>query len=408
MKIAIISDTHLGDPCNVLVKGSRGNWSKGRYFDACLNALGENNDYLILVGDAFEFSTASYIDSYSAGKYFFNAIVSNNIAKRIIYTAGNHDYDFWDEVEYEVNIINRVKEGKEPKPFKWVLPGLLDENIKGEDKFFLPDVSINEGGGHNRYGGLFLDGLTDNKSLPFYVAYPNIYLRIDNKTILLTHGHFVHTFWAYLGELAFHSGYISKKDYNLKNAVAANHSLNQLSASGVGQSGILTPLVQKVQKDTREKNMKDLEEFLNNIQKGMDKMIEPESFFKEKGSDLLLELAKRYILHTIGKSENSRFNPDYIYKEDIKEKIVKYLDLCASECENLNIPKPDRVIIGHTHVPLAWDVCDKNFVEHDGKKVFFHNTGGWIERVKGDDALLYGAEIFTYETGKGIKSVRIK
>ena len=62
MKLAFISDTHFGDEMCTLV--DHANLGPGQKFDSFASAAGRGNDFLVLLGDIFDFSIAPYEDVY--------------------------------------------------------------------------------------------------------------------------------------------------------------------------------------------------------------------------------------------------------------------------------------------------------------------------------------------------------
>ena len=86
MRIAIVSDTHFGDPMSTLVVfGKNGKPVIGPKYKAFKQAAGNDNDYLVLLGDILDFSIASYEEVYESAKVFFLQIQTDQIAKEIIY-----------------------------------------------------------------------------------------------------------------------------------------------------------------------------------------------------------------------------------------------------------------------------------------------------------------------------------
>ena len=110
MKLSIISDTHFGDPaCGLVKKNAEGAGYKiGPKYNEFKKNVGTKNNYLILLGDIFDFSITSYAEAYAASQIFFSQIVADNITDEIIYVPGNHDFEFWHWVENEVNVINQI------------------------------------------------------------------------------------------------------------------------------------------------------------------------------------------------------------------------------------------------------------------------------------------------------------
>src|SRR5574338_583931 len=145
MKLAIISDAHLGDPLCTLVESKNNLFTAGPKYAEFKEAAGTGNDYLILLGDILDFSVTSYENAYAAGKAFFSMLGKDKIAEQIIYVPGNHDYDIWGIVEYEANIIYQIKNGKLPRRFRSSVPGILDDRANSANPgFTLPGVGRSE------------------------------------------------------------------------------------------------------------------------------------------------------------------------------------------------------------------------------------------------------------------------
>ena len=161
MRIAIISDTHFGDPAGTLVRKDRsGNIVVGPKYPDFKKAAGTENNYLILLGDILDFSIVSYQEAYAFAKVFFLEIQKDKIANEIIYVCGNHDADFWHIVEHQVNIINPITNGKQPRQSHFSLPGIIEDRKNSQKKgFYLPGVTEKTGDGP-KYAGLFLDNIT--------------------------------------------------------------------------------------------------------------------------------------------------------------------------------------------------------------------------------------------------------
>ena len=56
MRLVVISDTHFGDPMGTLIVENNGSYKPGEKFEQFSKAAGKNNDYLVLLGDIFDFS----------------------------------------------------------------------------------------------------------------------------------------------------------------------------------------------------------------------------------------------------------------------------------------------------------------------------------------------------------------
>ena len=166
MRIAVISDTHFGDPlCTLVINGHDGEPQLGPAYPALRKAVGKV-DYLILLGDILDFSVASYEKAYKQARVFFRA-VQRDMAQQIVYLPGNHDFDIWHTIEHQVNVINQLKQGELPRAFKWSVPAVIDDRrSNAEDKFLLPDVKPKPEWHENQasYGNLFLDHITRQRS----------------------------------------------------------------------------------------------------------------------------------------------------------------------------------------------------------------------------------------------------
>ena len=418
MKLAIISDTHLGDPNSVLLP-SADNASHSKYNDF-IDAAGQDNDYLILLGDILDFSIASYAGAYEAAKRFFCQIQKDKIANEIIYIAGNHDADMWHMAEHEVNVINRIKHGKQPEPFRMAVAGILDDRQNAKEQFSLIGVGSNKKHGP-KYGGLYLDFITkdveDECSEPtcFNFAYPNCYFVTDEETILLTHGQYFGTYWSLAGEYAID---IAQDDLpigdelDIHELMGLNFPLNQLACTGIGQSGPLKELAFHIQ---REKKDGDLDRIKEYVERGLERFL-PKGIFAPLRFLLSLYL-KNKILEKLMDQPTARFNTRFYDEEHVAKRIRKYLQACFRELEAINklysepIGRPKTLLCGHTHEPIATDAStrDAEFRLDDTASLRILNSGGWLTRkdAQGEEKFV-GAVVFKYETGKGLGSVLIE
>lgn len=138
MRVAVISDTHFGDPLGTLTGSRHGRSTIGPAYAPLAAALGRV-DYLVLLGDILDFSVSSYEESYRAARRFFRQLRRDRIAGEMIYLPGNHDHDVWHTVEYQVNVIQRLQQGQLPRAFKQSVPGVIDDR-RPAASFLLPDV----------------------------------------------------------------------------------------------------------------------------------------------------------------------------------------------------------------------------------------------------------------------------
>lgn len=88
MKIAIISDTHLGDPKSTMASKDGVGIRYPKFRSIIKENLGSEIDYLVLLGDVMDFAVSSYQEAYEAGKRFFIQLKNDRIAKQIIYVPG--------------------------------------------------------------------------------------------------------------------------------------------------------------------------------------------------------------------------------------------------------------------------------------------------------------------------------
>ncbi len=406
MKLAIISDTHLGDPLCSLVEKNGNDYIEGPKYKEFREAAGTGNDYLILLGDILDFSVTSYENAYRAGKVFFSLVQEDKIADQIIYVPGNHDYDIWNIVENEVNIIHQIRNGKIPRKFRTAVPGILDDRTDTETPgFTLPGVGKRTDGSYT-YGGLFLDRITDPPS-NFVFAYPNLYLTTDEGTILMTHGHYLDNYWSLLSKWA---PIIFGKDLKLgtkmdiQEMVGMNFPFNQLACSGVGQAGILSEILSEVQQQIKEGRIEKTRQYLDNLDNYLDEHVfdyrKWYQFINETASDFASNKAKKLILDKISAEIKIRYNREYFELPEVQERFFDYYNACLAEIEdlgklyNIHIPEPDKIIFGHTHEPIPLEKPLK-MTSHQGNAVNLYNTGGWLSKNFQPD-LSGGYIIFNY------------
>jgi UDP-2,3-diacylglucosamine pyrophosphatase LpxH len=427
MRFAIISDTHFGDETSVLINKNKntGNIEAGDKFKDFQETVGKENDYLILAGDIFDFSIAPYEKAYEYGKTFFQLIKANNIAKEIIYIAGNHDADIWHIVQHQRAVINRLCRGELPKDYEHSVAGVIDDRKKSATKgFFLNNVTVraeSEGEPDKpKYGEMFLNFIIGKDDpINFNFAYPNLYIVTDTESVLVTHGQYLEGYWSLLGEFVnkIANDDLKVGEIDIEEMIEINFPLNQLACTGLGQAGVLTTLVRQIQLDVKNNNLKRISKYLERLRNVIDEMTDYPwyKFYKEKVEDYLLEKAKEEILNAVNGMEDSRYSEEFIYKKDVKKRFLNFYNASLFEIgainENhsgINIPAPSRIIFGHTHQPISWD--EKNppkmhtVSSASPRRVTLHNTGGWLT----DNGSFCGAEVFIYETGKGFSSVPIK
>jgi UDP-2,3-diacylglucosamine pyrophosphatase LpxH len=433
MRIAIVSDTHFGDPmCTLVTRNNTNKIVPGTKYEDFKKAAGRNNDFLILVGDIFDFSISSYQEAYEHAKIFFFQIQRDQIAKEIILVPGNHDADLWHIVEHETNIINQIRNGQMPRPFRLSLPGFLDDRKGSPSRgFTLPGVRAKPGQKGPKYAGLYLDNITVTiqnekkvgKPTLFNFCYPNIYMVTDNESVLITHGHYFETYWALTSEWAMK---LAPEDVKVGEAldlhelVGINFPLSQLACSGVGQAGPLTKVVRQLQRDVKDRDLKRVKKYLDRLKHEIDKMTRfpwSKQYLKWL-TGVISDRMKKMVQKSITNKGETRYDEEFIHTKEVQERFMNFYSSSLLEIGELNmeygydIPPPRYVIFGHTHQPIPWKDPKapkaKVLLDAGVKSTTLFNTGGWLHK-KGDDLLEFvGAEVFTYSTQKGFKSVSIR
>ncbi len=425
MKIAITCDTHFGDDsCQLVTQQALGGIGAGPKYQAFLEAVGTANDYLILVGDVFDFSIAPYERAYTYGKAFFKLIQGDEVAKEIIYVAGNHDADIWHVLQHQRSVINKILKGKPPERFQHSVAGIIDDRkatSATQSGLTLDKTTVRPGPGP-KYAGMFLDEITmdrvvasqplSGKATFFNFVYPNVYILTDNSTVLVTHGQYLEAAWAIIGELGPTIAYDDLKagEVDVEEMVEMNFPLNQLLCTGVGQAGILTDLVRQIQVDVKNHNLKRVTKYLDRLEKQIaiaKHFIWPIRWFVNFG----IGKAKRAVLDEIGSAGEARNNNCFLNDDSVLRRLERFYQSTLLEIEdinkrtNRNIPVPMRIIYGHTHCPRSWDnpeAISKPSSLPSG--LLLSNGGGWVV----EDKQFCGAEVFTYDTENGFRSKTVR
>jgi len=110
-----------------------------------------------------------------------------------------------------------------------------------------------------------------------------------------------------------------------------------------------------------------------------------------------------------------RQDENWEYKPDTHRKMINYYKSSNAEIESLNkenslnIPvNPKMIIFGHSHRPIGIKDSKRLVIQpfkDQSSNVSMFNTGGWLK--EGSEGQFNGIELFTYETGKGISSIKI-
>lgn len=194
--------------------------------------------------------------------------------------------------------------------------------------------------------------------------------------------------------------------------------VNQLACSGVGQAGPLTDLVRRVQRQVKDGDLEAVERYLDNFDDQIYDIAMDYGFYdpREWATDVLASRIKKLVLAKLRGYRATRYRDEFASDPVVVERFERFYVASLDELKALGrqpayepphpIPPPTRVIFGHTHCPVPWaDMKTKTRVE--GKTVYLHSTGGWLERKGADGAPEFvGAEVFRYRDGM-IDSVRV-
>ena len=431
MRLAVVSDTHLGDDLCTLVRPGRGGTPSGPGpgYAALRDALGRV-DYLVLLGDIVDLSVASYEDAYRDAKAFFTALQRDGLARELVYVPGNHDFDIWNVVEHQVSVINQLKQGELPRPFKRAGPGVIDAR-EPVPRLHLPDVAPHPEWHSARtdYGGLFLDHITLRPSegdgrrgvgerLVFDFAYPNLYLVTeDGESVLLTHGHYFEAYWTFLGEWAVRLAgddlpHERPGELSVRELVGVNFPLHQLACSGIGQAQPLTVLARRLQLDLAAGRTDRVARYLERLEAVVAGGHVP--WLARLVRRWLARRARASIVDALREAEQTRFSRSFLSRPAVRERFRRYFRSSLAELDRLrtehglDLPPPRHVVFGHTHQPIPWS-SDELADRVDGHEVRLCNTGGWLLRRRADGRHEYaGAEIVLYETGRGVRSIPVR
>jgi hypothetical protein len=118
-------------------------------------------------------------------------------------------------------------------------------------------------------------------------------------------------------------------------------------------------------------------------------------------------------LSVLASLEHTRYSREFLTRPSVRERFRQYYRYSLAEMDRLRaehgieIPRPTRVVFGHTHQPIPWDAEELADVV-DGHPVRFCNTGGWLLRENESALDFVGAEVLLYESGRGVRSVSIR
>jgi len=425
MRLAVVSDTHLGEEaCTLVTAGANGVPHIGPGFGALRRALGRV-DYLVLLGDIMDFSVASYEVAYRHARVFFRQLRREGLAREVIYVPGNHDFDIWHTVEHQVNVINQLLQGQLPRAFRRSVPGVIDDRAGSPRRGFrLPDVAARPEWHADRrpYGDLFLDHIAQDGRgggrLPFSFAYPNLYLVADTgESVLLTHGHYFEAWWSisadWVQSVAGDDLAVSRAgELSLQEMVGINLPLNQLACTGIGQAEPLTGVARAVQREAVLGRTDRLARYLERGEALVLRALHAPAGLRGLQRWALRWLGRK-LLAAVATAEHTRYSETFLESPDVRQRFRRYYRHSVTEQRRLReehgleLPPPTHVIFGHTHQPIPWgspELCDVV----DGRSIRFCNTGGWLLRDEPDGSRSFpGASVVLYETGRGFRSVAV-
>ncbi len=407
-RIAVISDLHLGAGESVLVLGKPTD-DASTYWTLDLDTLGalrkaamggsdQKLDALVILGDLFDLSLASFEESWQAAKVFFTAL--QDWTDRIVYVPGNHDFTMWHYLEQDIHVTSRTQANppRDPRPFRYTVPGILHQGQFANCKpMFLS--GLDEELGKNGYTGGFFKGLWQGDGKEFLVAYPNFYVLDDKGQLtLLTHGQYFDGFWNGLGRVVLKAAYDevalqdkTGKTMTIHEMVQLNYPTSVLNASAIGQAGIFADLARKLHDDFGKENYKRAEKILDRLFVLLRAQVSIAGWLgwlKEWVVKKVLDKIKQHIEEKVFTHDNpivARFNQEYVLQN--QKSIESYVRMSQEEFTAI-APKPsayriERLVFGHTHEPSRAGEQEKLIMHQDGHPVVCRNTGGWVLKGNG-------------------------
>jgi UDP-2,3-diacylglucosamine pyrophosphatase LpxH len=155
-RVAVISDTHFGDPFDVLTSSRAIDALTGR-----IESLGPI-DQLVLLGDVFDFWKSPFSEAVARSRDLMSALHMLENVKRIVYLPGNHDHHVFRQY-YNERVTESFREGVIEPP-ELTMPLTTDCPIMGALK-------------------------PKGARVPLFTVYPAHNVSVRGKRVLLTHGH---------------------------------------------------------------------------------------------------------------------------------------------------------------------------------------------------------------------------
>ncbi len=382
MKVAVISDVHLGDESTKMVKGGKttSSYSKLRKTAEKFTG-GQPLDFLVLAGDILDFSMAPFEDALKTARPFFEALAADGVAEQLIYIPGNHDKHVWDAVEWDVRVIRRLcsRPPKEPEGFRRTQPGVLDLTGASDPPLTLPDVDFVEG--TQRYGTLFLEGLFGGgATLPINVVYPNLYVKTDAGTILITHGHMLEPAWVLLSELLYGMPELRGK-LGVHELEEYNVPVTSMICTGVGQGGEVSKLFCKIATEAKKGDSATLRRVIDTARPRVDSMIDL-PWMLEFLDNAALSALRRLAIHAAESYRGARYDKEFVDQHTVLSRFTRFFTASCAEITSLDagLTPPTRMIFGHTHEPINAKAPLRvpGLSDLGGQVAELYNTGGWL------------------------------
>jgi predicted phosphodiesterase len=375
MRAAIISDTHLGDPDSRLIENGQLSETYGQLRSTIRDFTNNQPlDFLILNGDIMDFSTNSLEKSLVQAKPFFQGISEDGLSKQLVYIPGNHDKLAWNAIEWETNVISKLRQYQSPRKFRRTQPGVID-TAKGTVELW----GVTHAKGRSNYGNIFLQGLFKKGStLPILVSYPNLYIKTKKDVILVTHGHLVDLAWVLLSELL--GDYVKEGHLSLAELEEYNAPLTSLICTGVGRTSEMGDLFYRIQKESRQGKSRELKKAMDSLIPKVDRMI-PLGLFEFFDNALLQGLKMLATFVANNRVMDPRYNEKYLEDPVIKMRFLKFYSATCEEAAWFNLGSPNKMIYGHTHeiIPASSPFTMAGIDKLNGDDLLIYNTGGWLK-----------------------------
>lgn len=381
MTIAIISDTHIGDPSSRLVD-SDGLFSQSMpAYQSLKNGIQQFTDmkplkYFVLCGDIMDFSINAIDDSITKARAFFKQISEDKLAENVIYIPGNHDKQVWDGLQWDTSIIGNLSNYRPPDQFARIQPAWI--TATGAIK--LEGINPN---GEGKFGDIFLKGLFDKSedNPTIILAYPNLYIEKKDETIIVTHGHLFETAWVLLSDL-LHGVSELPDNIGLREFEEWNIPITSMICTGVGSGGDVSELFYKIERGAYEKKSGLLSSTLDKVLPRIKDEFELHSWYTKI---IPYGLIKKIIIDAASQAENPRSYEKYLDDDKKAEHFRIFFKATKEELKRFDLPNSNTIIFGHTHHPYS---SNEPYKTEKFPDLTFYNTGGWLKESKAEVFLI--------------------